>query len=72
MLTRCRTGDVDCNNEVNLSDLTLLLSEYGCSGSPEQLCSADLDADCDVDLNDLTLLLAHYGCTPDTCSSECP
>lgn len=50
-------GDIDDDLDVDLTDLSLLLSVYGSVGSNP----ADLDCDDDVDLTDLSMLLAHYG-----------
>lgn len=52
------TGDLNADLEVDLSDLTLLLANFGQSG---EAIPGDLDADDDVDLSDLTLLLANFG-----------
>lgn len=53
------SGDLDFSGVIDLSDLTVLLSNYGRGGAtPEQ---GDLDGNLIVDLSDLVLLLAHYG-----------
>jgi len=51
-------GDVDGDLDVDLDDLTLLLSQFGQVGNG---LPADLDSDSDVDLDDLTTLLASFG-----------
>lgn len=53
-------GDADADRDVDLEDLTRLLSSYGLltGGTPEL---GDFDGDGDVDLSDLANLLAHYG-----------
>ncbi len=51
-------GDVNGDCVVDLTDLAILLSEYGTSGGGVQ---ADLDGDGDVDLSDLAIMLAVYG-----------
>ena len=50
-------GDLDGDGDVDLGDLGILLSEYGCVSA----CRVDLDGDGDTDLADLAILLAHYG-----------
>jgi hypothetical protein len=50
-------ADLDGDGCVGLSDLAMLLAEYGCTSG----CAADLDGDGDVDLSDLSALLAVYG-----------
>ena len=50
-------GDVDGDNDVDLSDLAELLANYG-SPAP---AAGDLDGDGDVDLSDLAELLSNYG-----------
>jgi hypothetical protein len=55
-------GDIDHDGDVDLDDLSLLLSDYGCTVSGQQLsCIGDLNGDTRTDIDDLTLLLAHYG-----------
>lgn len=53
-------GDLNFDDVVGLSDLAMLLANYGASGGasyPE----GNLDGDCDVDLSDLATLLSVYG-----------
>jgi hypothetical protein len=53
-------GDLDGDNDVDLSDLAILLANYGMTeGATYE--NGDLDGDGDVDLNDLAALLAVYG-----------
>jgi len=55
------TGDFDADGVIGLSDLALLLAEYGpCGAGP---CDTDIDGDGDVDLTDLAALLCDYGAT---------
>jgi len=54
---RCE-GDLDGDNDVDQSDLGVLLSSFGCGWPP---CPADLDGDGDTDQADLGILLANYG-----------
>jgi len=55
-------GDLDGDNDIDLSDLAILLANYGTTGGAtyEQ---GDLDGDGDVDLSDLAEMLAAYGTT---------
>jgi hypothetical protein len=53
-------GDLNGDNATDLSDLTLLLSNFGMlSGATRS--QGDLDGDGDVDLSDLTSLLSNFG-----------
>ena len=53
-------GDLDGDNDIDLSDLATLLANYGMpSGATYE--QGDLDGDGDVDLQDLAALLAVYG-----------
>ena len=53
-------GDVNGDNQVNLSDLTVLLSHFGLV-SGATMADGDLDGDGDVDLGDLAALLGRFG-----------
>ena len=55
-------GDLDCDGDIDLSDLSQLLSNYGMS-SGANYNDGDIDGDHDVDLSDLSALLAVYGTT---------
>ncbi len=52
-------GDLDGDGVVDLSDLALMLSNYG-QGSGQSYQDGDLDGDGDVDLSDLALMLSVY------------
>ncbi len=54
-------GDLDGDDDIDLSDLAQLLGNYGLTGATYE--DGDLDADGDVDLADLAALLAVYGTT---------
>ncbi len=57
-------GNVNGDQVVDLSDLTLLLAAFGSSsGDPGYNANADLDASGSVELSDLALLLANFGTT---------
>ena len=51
-------SDLDGDGDVDLSDLALVLADYGCTGGG---CTGDVDGDGDTDLSDLAALLANYG-----------
>jgi len=51
-------GDLDADKDVDLDDLTILLSDFGCTGAG---CAGDVDGDGDTDLDDLTVLLSQFG-----------
>jgi hypothetical protein len=53
-------GDLDGDGDVDLTDLTTLLTKYGTS-SGATYHEGDLDGDGDVDLSDLTTRRANYG-----------
>ncbi len=50
-------GDLDGDGDVDLTDLSTLLAEFGCTSG----CTADIDGDGDVDLTDLSILLSNFG-----------
>lgn len=51
-------GDLDGDGDVDVADLALLLSGFGCSAGE---CVGDIDADGDTDLSDLSMLLSNFG-----------
>lgn len=55
-------GDLDADYQVGLSDLTILLANFG-TPIGAGIEDGDLDGDGDVDLSDLTVLLANFGVT---------
>jgi RHS repeat-associated protein len=55
-------GDVDGDNDIDLSDLGSLLAAYGSTvGQPSYNGCADFDCDGTIGLSDLGALLANYG-----------
>jgi len=52
-------GDLDNDNDVDLTDLALFLSSFGCT--PPASCTGDIDGDGDTDLTDLALFLSAFG-----------
>ena len=53
-------GDLDGDGVVGVSDLVILLAEWGpCADCDD--CPADLDGDCTVGVSDLLILLANWG-----------
>jgi len=56
-------GDIDCDRDVDLDDLTIMGTFYNASG-PMRWYHGDVDGDGDVDLDDLTLLGTFYNATP--------
>ena len=55
-------GDLDGDDDIDLTDLAQLLANYGMTSGAEYE-DGDLDRDGDVDLSDLAALLAVYGTT---------
>jgi len=61
LLTPIIPGDLDGDADVDLTDLAILLSDFGCTGGA---CPGDADGDGDTDIADLAILLANYGAGP--------
>lgn len=51
-------GDLDGDGDVDVTDLGMLLADFGCTGGG---CSGDVNGDGNTDIADLGLLLANYG-----------
>jgi hypothetical protein len=58
MLVYHPLGDVNGDDVVDVSDLLILLAQWGPCAEP---CSADLDGDGDVDTDDLLSMLGNWG-----------
>jgi hypothetical protein len=54
-------GDANGDGKVDINDLTIVLSNYGQTGSAWS--QGDLNGDGKVDINDLTVVLSNYGQT---------
>jgi hypothetical protein len=50
-------GDIDSSGEVDVTDLLILLSQFG----SQDLSSGDTNYDGVIDVNDLLLLLSQFG-----------
>lgn len=55
-------GDLDGDSAVGITDLAILLSNYGVTGSAT-VEDGDFDGDYDVDINDLSQMLSRFGTT---------
>lgn len=53
-------GDIDGDNQVSITDLAVLLSNFGSTGSAT-LEDGDFDGDADVDIQDLAFILSLFG-----------
>ena len=54
-------GDLNGDGHVNLTDLSILATNYGLAGASIINTAADINKDGVVNLTDLSLLAAHYG-----------
>ncbi len=50
-------GDVATNGSIDISDILLILSQYGCLSE----CEADVDGDGAVSISDVLAVLAVFG-----------
>ena len=57
-IDRTCLGDVNEDGATDLTDLALVLADFGCAGG----CAADVSGDGNTDLSDLALVLAYFGC----------
>lgn len=55
----CDAADLNCDGTVDVSDLLVLLSQWG--ECPTSDCPADLNGDGTVDVSDLLILLSNWG-----------
>lgn len=56
-------GDVNNDRDVDLSDLAVLLANFGCIGHVEFPCPIDFNFDGHTNLTDLSMLLSNFGLT---------
>ncbi len=65
-ITCILSGDLDCNCQVNMSDVMQVASRWRCRcGDGCYDAYYDLDGDCDIDVLDIMLVVVHWG---ETCS----
>lgn len=57
----CCLGDLDCDGDVGVKDLLILLGSWGPCPAPPATCLADLDCDGSVGVEDLLILLGEWG-----------
>jgi uncharacterized membrane protein len=68
----CCFADLDCDGNVGVPDLLILLGSWGPCPAPPAPCDADLDCDGVVGVKDLLLLLAAWNTCEMTAPSEIP
>ncbi len=56
-----RRGDLDSDNQIGITDLALLLAEWGPCPDPPEICLSDLNRDGTTGINDLLVLLGNWG-----------
>ena len=56
-----RRGDLDSDNQIGMTDLALLLAEWGPCPAPPEICLSDLNRDGTTGINDLLVLLGNWG-----------
>ena len=56
-----KPGDINNDGDVNVRDLSILLENYGLSGTALTNPNADINNDGDVNVRDLSILLENYG-----------
>lgn len=61
VVSRGLPGDLDDDGDVDINDLAMLLSNFGCRGGVEFPCPIDLDFNGDTDITDLAILLSNFG-----------
>jgi hypothetical protein len=62
-------GDLNNDNTVNISDLSIMLSDYGTT-DPTKIAQADIDNNGKVDILDMSTLLSHFGQSVGTTSPD--
>jgi hypothetical protein len=56
-----KTGDLNADSQVNIFDLSILLSNYGKSKAQASNPACDLNNDSTINIFDLSILLSNYG-----------
>ena len=59
--TCTKQGDINCDNAVNIFDLSILLSNYSKAVAQATNARADVNGNGTVDIFDLSILLSRYG-----------
>ena len=54
-------GDLNFDGSVGLTDLSVLLANFGSAAAPAAVQSGNLDGDDVIGLTDLSVLLANFG-----------
>ena len=63
MILESLPGDANRDGKVDINDLTIVLTNFGLSGSPLDVTysQGDFNGDGKIDINDLTIVLTHFG-----------
>jgi hypothetical protein len=58
-------ADVDGDGDTDLSDLAILLADWGCGYEPQPDCPGDINGDGHTDAIDMSILLGDWACPDD-------